>query len=275
VVRAALEHGSLTAAAPRLGMTQATASRRLLALEARLGRPLFQRTPRGLVATDTLEAMRPHLDRMAHAEAAVREAFEAGDAPRGDVVVAMPPGVSADLGPLLVAELARTAPDVRLVLLADIAYRDLDQLEAHVALRSEVPAQGEHRAARLVELEVRPYGSAAYVASLPEDVTLGALEWLTWTADLAHLPTSLFVDGVLEGRPARLRSNHFTTLRRAALAGLGVMLLSEVQANGLVPVPLAMPRLAGSMWMVVPDAVRSLPRVQAVMDAVHAVLADL
>ena len=86
---AAARTGSFTRAARSLGTDQSTVSRRLAALEAEIGAPLFERTPRGPVPTEIGARLREDAERV---EAEVRRfagtARERDAEPRGLVRVA-------------------------------------------------------------------------------------------------------------------------------------------------------------------------------------------
>lgn len=97
-----VESGSMAAAARALGMPPNTVSRRLAALEERLGAPLLYRTTRSLSVSDVGRAFvgraRRILDEAQAAEAMVRDAHEGLS---GMVRVAVPSLLSQDLlGPL-------------------------------------------------------------------------------------------------------------------------------------------------------------------------------
>jgi len=86
--------GSLSAAARDLGMSPALVSRRLAALEARLGVRLINRTTRSLQPTEQgaifYQGAGKILDTIAEAEAAVAEVSQN---PRGSLHVAAPLGL--------------------------------------------------------------------------------------------------------------------------------------------------------------------------------------
>jgi DNA-binding transcriptional LysR family regulator len=63
VFLAAAEHGSFGRAASTLGQAQPSVSNRIAALERRLGRPLFSRSPRGAALTRAGERLVPHARR--------------------------------------------------------------------------------------------------------------------------------------------------------------------------------------------------------------------
>jgi DNA-binding transcriptional LysR family regulator len=270
VFLAAWESGSLTAAAARLGVGQATASRRIAALEDHIGQRLFHRTRGGLVATDAARALQPHAERMAE-QARLGAAALAGLAaePEGLVRIAVPQGIAVDVLPPLVPELRRRHPKIRLEILADNFMRDLSRHEADIAMRSWRPQTGDLVFRRMPAVPIGVYASEAYVASLPDDAQPGDLAWLQWSADMAHIPLAQFVAAQLDGRDPVLTTNSFPAMRAAAVQGLGCMLLPGIQARmaGLVPVPVIMPTLPPApFFIIVPRALRSVPRVAAVVD---------
>ena len=105
---AVLDGGSLSAAARHLGLTQPTVGNHVEALEAGLGVPLFTRSPRGLVPTETARLLRPHAEAMAvAAEALRRQASAAAGAPSGVVRITASDVVG---GAVLPADPGRAAP---------------------------------------------------------------------------------------------------------------------------------------------------------------------
>lgn len=270
VFLAAWEHGTLTAAARALGVGQATASRRIAALEAVVGQRLFERHRSGLLPTDAARALHGPVARMAE-EARLAQAALAGLSaePEGVVRVAVPPGVAADVLPPLLPELARRYPRLRLEILGDNFHRDLTRHEADLAFRSQRPTRGELVFRRLPPVPVGVWCSPAYAAALPAGATTADLDWLQWAPELAHIPQAVFVDRLLEGRPPALTSNSFVCLRAACQQGLGCMVLPALQARplGLVPVPVPLPPLPrADFYVVAPRSLRSVPRVAAVLD---------
>lgn len=274
---AAWEAGTLTGAAKATGLGQATLSRRMAALEEQLGLTLFDRSRGGLRPTDAARALHPHVEAMARAARQAGAALQDLEArPAGRVRIACPPGVAVDLLPPLLPILARRHPLIEVELLADNLMADLARHEVDVALRSEAPTSGDLVFRRLGAVRVGVFASPAYVAALPPDATLRALAWITWSDDMAHIPAARWVALHLEGRPAALRSNSFLAMRAAAQAGVGCVLIPEVQARvgGLVRVPVPTPDLGEVPWfLVTPRALRRVPRVAAVVDFLTEALA--
>lgn len=133
---AAAEAGSLSAAARRLRAPLATVSRKVAALEAHLGAPLFQRTGRRLALTGAgaayLPACRRILEALAEAErAAAGEAQE----PKGVLTVAAPIAFGRLHVVPVVAEFLREHPDIDVRLRLSDALADLREEPVDVAVR--------------------------------------------------------------------------------------------------------------------------------------------
>lgn len=273
---AAWEHGSLTAAGEALGLSQATLSRRLAALEAGTGQRLFERRRSGLVATAAAVALHPHAVAMAEAARQAGAALQGLEVePEGVVRLAMAPGVAVELLPLLLTRLAARYPKVRLEVLADHHLVDVDQHEADVALRNAAPTRGDLTWRRLAEVSIGIYAAPSYVAGLGPAPTLADLDWVTYSAELAHLPQAVFVREALAGRAPAFSSNNFLVLRAAAMHGVGCVILPDVQgrAAGLVRLPVELPGAPkGPFFLVVPRALRNVPRVAAVVELVEEVV---
>jgi DNA-binding transcriptional LysR family regulator len=81
----------------------------------------------------------------------------------------------------------------------------------------------------------------------------------------------------LSDRPPALTTNDYHVLRAAVCAGVGASILSEGEAAGLglVRVPVSLPGEARMpLFLVVHRALRHVPRVAVVIDAVEALVAE-
>ena len=89
--------GSISKAAVLMGRTQPTISKRIENLEARLGTPLFTRTPSGMVATEIGKAMLTHASAMNRSAASMERMANGYDkAKTGDVFVRCLDGLITD-----------------------------------------------------------------------------------------------------------------------------------------------------------------------------------
>jgi DNA-binding transcriptional LysR family regulator len=131
-----VEAGSLKAAAGQLGTDASTVSRRVAALEARLGVKLLQRSTRRTSPTDAGARYHEGLRRLLDQEAAL-EAEVAGnaDALRGRLRVTAAAEFGTRFVVPVVEALHREAPDLEIELLLGSAFVDLAEEGVDVAVR--------------------------------------------------------------------------------------------------------------------------------------------
>lgn len=157
-----VDAGSFTAAATRLGCPKSTVSRRLSALEARLGERLLQRTTRRLSLTELGTAV------LEHARQVVAET---------DSVLA-----------LAQSRQARPSGLLRVSMPADIALLALHQaladfVQAHPAITLELDLSP-----RKVDLLAENYDLALRMGPLPDDASLSARRLASFTGGLYASP---------------------------------------------------------------------------------------
>jgi DNA-binding transcriptional LysR family regulator len=277
IVHAAFVHGSFTAAAHALGVGQATVSRRVAEVERALGHVLFDRHRTGLVPTAAALRVWPHLEAVATAAHGAARAVEGLEAEAtGEVRLAGPPGLCVDWAPALALRIARTAPGVRLCVLADIEPRDLDRREADIALRMVPTERGDLLVRRLLDLRGGLFATPAYRDSLPPGATIADVAIVDYADEYAHLALAQVL-GSLGARTA-FRSNDYLVQRAAVVAGLGAGLIGELEAAalGLVPLPFGLPvEPVARLYLVVHRGLRHVPRVAVVIDAIDALVADV
>lgn len=234
---AAIEAGSLSGAARRLGMPLATVSRKVSDLESHLRSRLLVRSTRRLALTEAgrsyVEACRRILDEVAEAERAASGEYRA---PRGDLVVAAP----VVLGRLhvlpIVVEFLKEQPqiDVRLALSDRIAHL----LEEHidVAVRIGELPDSSHVALRVGAIRPVVCASPAYfhargTPQRPAD--LAKHDCITFEGIAS--PGVWSFSGRRQGQPVRVHSrlavNTAEAAIDAAVAGLGVTRVLSYQAE--------------------------------------------
>ena len=113
VLVAAVEAGSLSAAARRLDTPLATISRKVAELEAHLNTRLLNRTNRRLTLTDAgqsyVAACRRILEEVGEAERSARGEYSA---PKGDLVITAPVSLGRQQVLPVVVEFLRAYPDI-------------------------------------------------------------------------------------------------------------------------------------------------------------------
>ncbi|HJV94295.1 MAG TPA: LysR family transcriptional regulator [Azonexus sp.] len=161
-----MEAGSFSKAAERTGLPKSTLSRRITALEAKLGERLLTRSTRRLAITEFGERILDHAKRLLEeTEAASAMALHRQGTPRGVLRVSMPPDFrELDLTPLLL-QYAASYPEVRLEL--DLSPRRVDLLaerfDLAVRAASRLPDDGTLVARKLCEMANGLYASPAYL----------------------------------------------------------------------------------------------------------------
>lgn len=276
---AALDRGSLMAAARQLDTSQPTVGRHIAELEAQLGVVLFERTGRGLVPTahahrlaESARAMSGAADQLA------RQASGAQADTRGTVRITASQPVTCVLLPPLLVQLRQAYPDVQLELVASNAVSNLLQREADIALRMVRPDQSSLVAKRVGQVAIGTYAHRDYLRRrgtprVPEDLLSHDLVGNDRNTDI--LRGFAGMGHPMEREDFVVRTDDLNAYQAAVGAGLGVGFLARYVARqnpDLVPLlpMLAIPPLP--MWLAVHREIRSNPRIRRVWDFLAAAL---
>jgi DNA-binding transcriptional LysR family regulator len=166
-------HGSLSAAARALRLTQPTLGRHLDQLEAALGQPLFVRSPQGLTPTETALTLVPIADAMASAaEAMARAASGGGDEISGAVRITASEVIGAEVLPAILAEFADRHPKIAFELNLSNRTEDLLRRDADIAVRMIRPTQQALVARKLGETTLGLYAHRRYLGNREPPRTL-------------------------------------------------------------------------------------------------------
>lgn len=232
--------GNFSTAARQLGITAAAVSKRIAALEARLGVRLLTRTTRTCRTTAEgdlfYQRCREILARVDEAEAEVRQM---PDMPTGLLRLAAPISFGRrKLAPLL-AEFRGRYPGVKVSLTLSDVSNDLSVDEYDVALRVGLPTSGGFITRRVLSARRAVCAAPAYLArhgtpARPAD--LADRDCILLLRDGQALDRWMFeVDGVTEGVKVSgsLCSNSGEVVQEWALAGCGIALktLWDVDAD--------------------------------------------
>jgi len=150
---AVVEHGSLSAAARALNLSQPTLGRHVEALEAALGTVLFERTLSGLKPTETALRLYEPVEtaRNALSEAAVR-AEGATSALSGSVRITSSTVMCHYVLPQMLYDLRQSFPQVAIELVPSDSVESLLMREADIAVRMFRPTQLELITRKLGEI---------------------------------------------------------------------------------------------------------------------------
>jgi DNA-binding transcriptional LysR family regulator len=244
-----VESGSLSRAAEAMGLSNASASRHLAALESRLSVRLVQRNTRRLHLTDVGEEFyrrsKAILADLREASAAVSEAALN---PTGTLRVSSSLSFCMiHVAPLLPA-FTQQYPNVNIEIVAANRYHDLIENGIDVAIRTrEYEADSNITIRRLAETRRVLTASPGYLSRHGRPRTLEELAQHRLLLYLyANHPDELRFtrDGVTTPMPVKglLTSNDGQVLRAAALEGLGILVqpkyivYDDIVAGRLVPV---------------------------------------
>ena len=256
---------SFSTAARELGIPLATLSRRISALERRLGATLLTRTTRRVEPTDAglLLAQRAE-PALRELEGAIECLGEESARPRGRLRVSMPADLARQCFAAPIAEFAARHPDIHIDL--DLSPRIVDLIADRVdlAIRAGTPADSGLIARPLAQLAHALYASPAYLASLPalarpEDLSQVNALVLSGRRIDREWPLTRGRRSVSLSPAGNLQVNDMGTLIELVATGAGVALLP----SGFVRVLVEARRL-----------VRLLPEWSGPMVPIHAIYTD-
>ncbi|MFQ5565293.1 MAG: LysR family transcriptional regulator [Paracoccaceae bacterium] len=212
---------SLTEAGRRLGVSQPTVSRRLAAMEARLGTSLFEKGPRGhalsAAGSDILETAE-------HVEEEItgigRRVYGHDGRLSGSIRITC---TDVMANHYLVDRLARFAaahPEIELSLNCSLQHLSLTRREADVAVRvtSQPPETLVGR--RLARVAIGVYAAPAYLkeAGRPAE----ACDWIGWQDEAYN---RMIIAAHFPGTAIRHRADDMLAIVAMARAGLGLVIL--------------------------------------------------
>lgn len=268
---------SLANAAVVVGLDPSTLSRRLAALEESIGTRLFDRTREGMVPTHDAELLLPAAEEMAAAHARfARDSSAVERMAEGVVRLSVPPGLAELFLPRAAARLHAEYPRIQLEVDTTMRYVDLSRREADLAIRGQRPRASELVSAKLGQRPWSPMTTVEKARELGQVSDWNALSWVAWGDDLQSLAPAKWLDKYVAASSVVLRTSHFALHISAVQAGVGAALLPHNFAGsaGLASIEHA-PDLAPSIeelpesetWLVGHRALRSVPRIAAVWDA--------
>jgi len=265
------KHGSLSAAARAVKVSQPTLSRRLTALEEGLGTDLFVRSVDGLLLTPTGERLVEHAQRMQE-EATNIERIAAGDDDKlvGTVTITTIESIGAGWLTKKLLPFQDLYPDVTLELEMSSNTADLLRREADIAIRMYRPTEPDLIAKKLANMSYGFYATKAYISSHGKPKYLRDLEnhkmVLPNGSIIDYLEPLLAKRKVCLGEPA-FRSSCMSALTTATLAGYGIGIHSSFTANQHPElVRVYDETIEVEVWLVTHKDVKTNARIRAVFD---------
>lgn len=261
-------HGTLSAAARSLGVTQPTMGRRLSAMEDRIGARLLQRLPTGYMLTPLGEAVLGNAERVEAEVLAAERAITGRDvALEGVVRLTTVETLAARIVAPALAALQTKHPGIVVELVPDTRSLSLSKREADIALRMSRFEGHEVAARRVGAFAMGLYATAEW----SERVAQGDVRLVTVLDDQSHLPEAKWLRTEFPDAPIGFRSNSREVQLHATLAGAGIAALACYRAGlegQLVRIDCRNPTLVRDIWLGLHVDMQHMPRVRAVKDAV-------
>lgn len=260
----AASEGSLSGAARKLGVSVATAGRRIDALERRLGLPVLRRGPAGISLSEAgrrlLADAAPAIERLQDVER-LSAALRVGAADPAIRISATEPIIAHVLAPALPSLFASSQVSVDLMTATAVA--DFDRHECDFAVRLFRPTGAALIAKRMPDVFMGLFASPDYLAGRdPALLDLRDETLLIMSQVYGRIAEVEWVERHELEPAARLVSSSSFGLLQAARAGVGIAIAPQFLAAGLTPVaaPLIPPR---QCWVVFhADTRRSRPHRQ-------------
>ncbi len=251
-----MEVGSFSRAAERLSLPKSTVSRRIAALEQRLGEKLLQRSTRRLVLTEFGQGVLEHARALtAEVDQALALALHRQQRPTGRLRVTMPADLAHQALSDMLTRFTLDYPDVQLEL--DLSPRRVDLIAERFDIAVRMGTLGEDSqlaARRLALMSSGLYASPDYLQSHGEPLRPEALESMHGLMILGRngdpMPWQLRrgepVQEQWQGEPAqRTLINAPDMLLKLACAGVGITAVGDHYARPFVE--------AGQLVRVLPD----------------------
>jgi DNA-binding transcriptional LysR family regulator len=255
--------GSVRGAAEMLGVNHATVSRRLAALNDRLGGIVFERVAGTYRATGQGKPLvAAALQMEASVFAAERGIMGLERAMSGPLTLSLPDTVAQHLLVAEIGEFAAAFGDIQLVVETSYGFADLDRREADLVVRISNDPPDHLIGRRLFKYARCHYARPAYLAS--HDA--GSMRWLGWPEDTDS--PDWIRDSPFPDTPIGLRLEHPMVRHAAAVAGQGLIFEACFLAD---PDP-RLVRLRGSapepdrdIWVLTHPDLKDTPKVSALM----------
>lgn len=277
IFHAVADAGSLTHAGETLHLSQSAVSRQIRALEESLSTTLFHRHARGLILTEQGELLFDATNAMVkRLDAAAARIRDSEDEVFGELRVTTTTGFGTMwLAPRL-ASLYRKYPDLRIDLMLEERVLDLPMREADVAIRMKEPSQADLIRKRLMNIRMRLYATADYLADRGTPAQIGDLRvhrLVCQQAGAAQVSAgaSLVQDLLAQEPASTLKVNNYFGVLQGVLNNLGIGVLPDYLAPDFPTLVRVLPDIESDevpVFLAYPEELRHSKRVGAFRDFV-------
>ncbi|ADU71068.1 LysR family transcriptional regulator [Pantoea sp. At-9b] len=229
-----VESGSLSAAAAQLGTTQPTISRRLQALEQRLGLKLILRTTHALKLTDDGERCYQQARQLLATWYALEDELTgASDDPVGTLRVRAPHAFGQDQLVAPLVDYLQRYPRLNVEWMLNDRTPDFVAENVDCAIQVGAPTDPSVVAILLAEVPRFVVAAPSLLAAHPPVMAVEQLPNLPWLALTSFYHGEIALQRLSDGHPVnlaispRLASDSLYAVRKAALAGMGAAVVSS------------------------------------------------
>ena len=237
-------HGSLHAAAKKIGVDHATVCRHLARAEAAFGIKLVDRTRNGIsVRPDAVELLR-HIE---HMELHAQMLFDGAEASQDKLKIvrlASMEGLATTFIAPRMPLLGQAHPNIRLELVSTPFAVDIGKRESDLFLSFFQPPSPLLRSAKIGKFALHLYCSKAYAErrGVPKSRNdLDSHDYVGYVKDLLAIEAVRWIDELVPSPHMTFNSNSILAQRAAALAGLGIVMLPSFVAQGIADLHVILP----------------------------------
>jgi DNA-binding transcriptional LysR family regulator len=277
---AVARHGSTTAAAKALHLSQSTVHRRLAELEKGVGRHIVVRHATGYRLTEFGSELLPLIKQVEEAVASLeRHLVAANDTPTGSVRVTCSESIGYRLtqSPLL-DDFHRRYPGLRIELIMGDHFLDIAKGEADVAIRAGVPNEESLVGRKIADVPWALYCSRNYLerhgrVERTEDIDRHAI--VEFDGDIRDHHAAQWLRSVAPHATVVARSNTVPGLMMTVKSGAGLAPLPTPLADRdgeLVRILGPVPGLYSQIYLLTHPDLRHTPRIRAFFDFIIAEL---
>jgi DNA-binding transcriptional LysR family regulator len=270
---AILRESSLSGAARAMGTAHPTVRRHLDELEAKLGGPLFIRSPSGLVATERALSLRDAAQAMESAASLlIRTASADAGAATGTVRIAASEVVGVEVLPPILFALKAEHPQLSFELTLSNKFEDVLRHDADIAVRMTRPSQGGLLARKIGSVQLGLYAHETWIARQGEPVSLAGLivagSLIGYDRDPSIIRALAARDVQATSAAFGFRSDNDLAQLAALRAGLGVGFCQQPIAARDLRLRHVLPEIehALEIWLVTHPNLRNVRRVRATFD---------
>lgn len=268
---AVAEEGSTLKAAHALGANQTTVARRISALEAAFGLPLFERRQSGYRLTQAGEGLLEKASSVAAAATALQIQVESGlRATSGTVRLSTNDLMAEAVLPPMLIKLREKYPAIKVEIDQSQEVRDLGKGEADIALRQQNELKGDALIARLICLDPWNVWASKEFAErngLPKRARdLKNFDFIGGGGGSARV-FQRWIDDHVPGLSSSTDYDSMSGMLSALRAGMGLTFMSSFVVKDDPNVIPCFPQPEGGykLWLLTHERIRKAPHIRAVM----------